>query len=88
MRRPINFEPAIAVCFETTSLTMTRKYSHSIVTSPSSHRKNQKNEIELLLLQQERNVKIENHDLHHQLQQEVETALQKKNGDYDERSKE
>ena len=86
MQQLFDLKLAIAVCFETT---MMRKHSHSIVTSPSSHRKNQKSEIEQLLLQQKReNVKIENHDLHHQLQQEVETALHSKSGDYDERSEE
>lgn len=57
---------------------MTKKYFHSTQISPSSHHRRQK-------MTFARNVKIETRDLHHQHQQEAETAPQMRNDDYDER---
>jgi hypothetical protein len=66
-------ESVIVACFEI-AMTTSMSYFHSIETSAFPPQKNQKMEIEPLAQQCEKNVKIETRDLHHQLQQEVETA--------------
>jgi hypothetical protein len=54
------------------------KYFHSTGISPSSHHKREK-------MTFAKNVKIVTRDLHHQHQQEVETAPHLRNDDYDEK---